>query len=71
MTVRRGAPALQCTDYDAVVSLSRVGTAETHVPDKDRASFWLMEEVRKVLPNAGPNERFVRALAQRSSHGHA
>ncbi|MGF9660526.1 ADP-ribosylglycohydrolase family protein [Arthrobacter crystallopoietes] len=39
-----GAPALSRTDYDAVVSLSRVGTAETHVDPADHASFWLLDE---------------------------
>jgi predicted protein tyrosine phosphatase len=39
-----GAPALSRTDYDAVVSLSRVGTDETQVDLADHASFWLLDE---------------------------
>ncbi|QTG82580.1 ADP-ribosylglycohydrolase family protein [Arthrobacter crystallopoietes] len=39
-----GAPALSRTDYDAVVSLSRVGTAETHVDPSDHASLWVLDE---------------------------
>ncbi|EMY35401.1 ADP-ribosylation/crystallin J1 [Arthrobacter crystallopoietes BAB-32] len=39
-----GAPALSRNDYDAVVSLSRVGTAETHVDASDHAAFWLLDE---------------------------
>lgn len=51
-----GAPALQRTEYDAIVSLSRVGTAATHVPDEDHAKFWLLAE---ASPNTYAHLEFV------------
>lgn len=52
-----GAPALARDDYDAVVSLSRVGTVDgAHVPVEDRASFWLLDSAD---PGANAHLEFV------------
>ncbi|MCG2620864.1 ADP-ribosylglycohydrolase family protein [Arthrobacter sp. I2-34] len=51
-----GAPALAGKDYDAVVSLSRVGTAETEIPGRDHATFWLLDE---AWPEANAHLEFV------------
>ncbi|GAA2199962.1 ADP-ribosylglycohydrolase family protein [Sinomonas flava] len=37
------APALQRDDYDAVVSLCRVGTEDATVPTADHARFWIID----------------------------
>lgn len=51
-----GVPALATKDYDAVVSLSRVGTAETEIPGRDHATFWLLDE---AYPGANAHLDFV------------
>ncbi|WP_249336099.1 protein-tyrosine phosphatase family protein [Sinomonas gamaensis] len=37
------APATSHDDYDAVVSLCRMGTADANVPSEDHARFWLID----------------------------
>jgi ADP-ribosylglycohydrolase len=37
------APAISRDDYDAVVSLCRMGTADANVPTEDHARFWLID----------------------------
>lgn len=37
------APAISRDDYDAVVSLCRMGTADANVPSEDHARFWLID----------------------------
>lgn len=37
------APAVSRSDYDAVVSLCRMGTADANVPVQDHARFWLID----------------------------
>jgi ADP-ribosylglycohydrolase len=50
------APALQRDDYDAVVSLCRVGAADARVPAEDHARFWLIDS---ALPECNAHLEFV------------
>ena len=69
-----GAPALSRDDYDAVVSLSRVGTLDgARVPAEDRATFWLLDaagtganaHVEFVLQDAAEAVRQFRSEGKR------
>jgi hypothetical protein len=40
------APATSRDDYDAVVSLCRMGTADANIPTEDHARFWLIDSAR-------------------------
>ncbi|MGM0930079.1 MAG: ADP-ribosylglycohydrolase family protein [Actinomycetota bacterium] len=51
-----GAPALARDDYDAVVSLSRVGTGEAQIAASDHATFQLLDEAD---PSANAHLEFV------------